>query len=813
MWRTFHFRLTNMKPKVLALQIHLPNQKMVSFGDDKSMIDTVDRERDKRSMLTAFFETNKTEDDLYIVNRVLYITFRRAALERGLIESDSLAKQTLFEASQKEFPPGLQRLFATILIFYEPGDVRRLWDDHYDSLSEDFTCRYQNAHLVRNMVLKDINVYMQSMGKSVDDFDLPELNLDLSMQSGGFQEVKEEYFIIVEEEHLHARETLNTDQQAAYTEIIKHVDADSPGVFFIDGPGDGKMYLYKALLAEVRSCGLLVVTTASSGAVANNMPGGRTAHSRFKIPLNVHNNSVCNIKKQRGTAQLLCYATIIIWDEASMGKRYAVEAIDQTMQDITRVMAESLVLLLLVDFSLGHFLFTIAIEICQRRFLRYFHLGVLFVVHQLRVHEEDIPKTSFRTRYGHFGFMIMPFRLTNAPYKEEHEVHLKLLLEVLKKVKLFAKFSKCEFWLQDVHFLKRVVNNNHTHEDSSKIEVMKNWKEEALQTMKDNLCNALILSLTDGIEDFVVYYDASNQGLGYVLMQRGKKELNMRQRRWIELFNDYEYEIRNLLGKTNIVADALNRKERVKPRRVRAMAMTIQSKVKRMILETQSEAFKEENTPAKRLHGGVRTIIMEEAHKTRYSVHPRADMMYHDLRDICCWPGMKRDIATYVSKFLTCLKVQETTNMVVLIKEKLIVAMDRQKSYADNRRKSLEFEVGDRVLLKVSPWKGVILFGTKGKLAPSVHDTFHVSNLKKCLVDANLHVPLDEIKIDKTLCFAEEPVEIIDRQVMSLKRSKISLVKVRWNSKHGPEFTWEREDHIKSKYPQLFVDCAVEPAS
>ncbi|GJR62518.1 putative reverse transcriptase domain-containing protein [Tanacetum coccineum] len=402
-----------------------------------------------------------------------------------------------------------------------------------------------------------------------------------------------------------------------------------------------------------------------------------------------------------------------------------------------------------------------------------------------------------------------------------------------------------------------------------------------------------------------------------------------------------------------------------------------------MILASQSEASKEENMPAERLHGldqqmerkedeslyfidriwvslvgGVRTIIMDEAHKIRYFVHPGADKMYHDLRDMYWWPGMKKDIATYVSKCLTCLKVkaehqrpsgllqqpeilewkwdniamdfitmlpstayhpqtdgqsertiqtledmlracvidfggswdvhlplaefsynnsyhssircapfealygrkcrspvlwaeiresrligpelvQETTDKVVLIKEKLKAARDRQKSYADNRRKPLEFEVGDQVLLKVSPWKGVIRFGKKGKLAPryvgpfeilervgpvayqlrlpeelsSVHDTFHVLNLKKCLADANLHVPLDEIKIDKTLRFVEEPVEIMDREVKSLKRSKIPIVKVRWNSKRGPEFTWEREDHMKAKYPRLFADCAVEPTS
>ncbi|GJR17520.1 putative reverse transcriptase domain-containing protein [Tanacetum coccineum] len=221
--------------------------------------------------------------------------------------------------------------------------------------------------------------------------------------------------------------------------------------------------------------------------------------------------------------------------------------------------------------------------------------------HQLRVHEDDIPKTAFRTRYRHFEFTVMPFGLTNAPTifmdlvnrvckpyldkfvivfiddiliysktKEDHEVHLGLVLELLRKEKLYAKFSKCEFWLQEVHFLGHVVNQNGIHVDPSKIEAVKNWKtpttpseirsflglagyyrrfianfskiakpltlltqknqkyvwsveqEEAFQTLKNNLCKASILMLPDGMEDFVVYCDASNQGLGYVLMQRGK---------------------------------------------------------------------------------------------------------------------------------------------------------------------------------------------------------------------------------------------------------------------------------------------------
>ncbi|GJY18933.1 putative reverse transcriptase domain-containing protein [Tanacetum coccineum] len=199
-----------------------------------------------------------------------------------------------------------------------------------------------------------------------------------------------------------------------------------------------------------------------------------------------------------------------------------------------------------------------------------------------------------------FVIMFVDDILIYSKSKEEHEVHLKLMLELLKKEKLFVKFSKCEYWLQEVHFLGHMGNSNGIHVDPSKIEAVKNWKvpktlknrkyewgreqEEAFYTLKDNLCNTPILSFPDGPEDFVVYCDASNQGLGCVLMQRGKEELNMRQRRWIELFSDYECKIRYHLGKANVVADALSRKERVKPRCVRAMAMTIQSRVKRMIL-------------------------------------------------------------------------------------------------------------------------------------------------------------------------------------------------------------------------------------
>ncbi|KAJ9535815.1 hypothetical protein OSB04_un001026 [Centaurea solstitialis] len=629
----------------------------------------------------------------------------------------------------------------------------------------------------------------------------------------------------------------------------------------------------------------------------------------------------------------------------------------------------------------------------------------------MRVREEDIAKTAFRTRYGRYEFLVMPFGLTNAPAvfmdlmnrvcrpyldkfvivflddiliysrsKEDHEHHLRLILELLKAGQLYARFSKCEFWIREVHFLGHVVNKGGIHVDPAKVEAVKKWEapktpaeirqflatdnfnakgqevrlgekqEEAFQTLKQKLCNAPILALPEGTDNFVVYCDASHQGLGCVLMQNKKviayasrqlkvheknytthdleigavvfalkiwrhylygtkctiftdhkslqhildqKMLNLRQRRWVELLSDYDCEIKYNPGKANVVADALSRKERVKPTRTRAMRMVVQTSLKRQIAEARKEALKADNLKKETLHelekefeeksDGVRyfkdriwvpkvdqlrALIMDEAHQSKYSIHPGSDKMYKGLKEHYWWPGMKRDIATYVSKCLTCAKVKaehqkpsgllqqpeipewkgeqvsmdfvtklpktkkghdtiwvivdrltksahflpiketysidklaqlyvseivmpafsvlhtrhyldarETTDKIKMVQEKLKVARDRQKSYADNRRKPLEFQVGDKVLLKVSPWKGLIRFGKKGKLSPrfvgpfkvverigpvayrldlpielsSIHDTFHVSNLKKCLSEETVVLPLDEIQINEQL--------------------------------------------------------------
>ncbi|GKA23050.1 putative reverse transcriptase domain-containing protein [Tanacetum coccineum] len=176
--------------------------------------------------------------------------------------------------------------------------------------------------------------------------------------------------------------------------------------------------------------------------------------------------------------------------------------------------------------------------------------------------------------------------------------------------------------------------------------------------------------------------------------------------------------------------------------------------------------------------------------------------------------------------------VHETTEKIIQIKHRVQASRDRQRSYTYKRRKPLEFQVGDKVMLKVSSWKGVIRFGKREKPNPRyigpfkilakvgtiayrlelpeklsrVQSTFHVSNLKKCLSDEPLAIPLDEIHVDDKLNFIEEPIEIIDLEVKHLRQSRIPIVKVHWNSRRGPEYTWERKDQMQKKYPHLFAN-------
>nr|GEZ99781.1 putative reverse transcriptase domain-containing protein [Tanacetum cinerariifolium] len=388
--------------------------------------------------------------------------------------------------------------------------------------------------------------------------------------------------------------------------------------------------------------------------------------------------------------------------------------------------------------------------------------------HQIRIREEDITITTFRTRYGYYEFQVMPFGLTNAPTvfmdlmnrvckpyldkfvivfiddiliysknKEEHGKHLKLL----KDEKLYAKFSKCDLWLNSVQFLGHVIDSSGIHVDPAKIEAIKSWaapttptevrqflglagyyrwfikefsliakpltkltqkgkpfiwgnnEEEAFQTLKRKLCSASILSLPEGSKDFVVYCDAKNEenytthelelgavvfalrlwrhylygtkcmvytdhkSLQYILDQ---KELNMRQRRWVELLSDYDCEIRYHPGKANVVADALIRKDK-EPIRVRSLVVT--------------------NTS---YHASIKAAPFEALYRRK-------------CRSPVCWSEVGDAQLTRPEL------IREMTEMIVQIKNRLLAAHSRQKSYADVWHKPLEFKVGDRVMLKVSP--------------------------------------------------------------------------------------------------------------
>nr|GEU54510.1 putative reverse transcriptase domain-containing protein [Tanacetum cinerariifolium] len=362
---------------------------------------------------------------------------------------------------------------------------------------------------------------------------------------------------------------------------------------------------------------------------------------------------------------------------------------------------------------------------------------------------QDIPKIACKTRYGHYEFQVMPFGLTNAPVvfmdlmnrvckpyldkfiivfiddiliysrnEEEHANHLRIILELLKKEKLYAKFSKCDFWIRIVQFLGHLIDSHGLHVDPTKIKAVKNWENPTTPIECDASLQGLGAVLMQK-EKFIAYasrqlkpneenYTTHDLKLGavvfalkiwrhylydtkctifinYKILQHilHQKELNMRQRRWLELLTYYDCEIRYHPGKANVVADALSRKNQIKPLRVRSLIMTIHPKLPSQILKAQNEALKEESVKAKNLQGmdksfeirsdgtrcvknqswlplfvNLRDLIMHESHKSKYFIHPVSNKMYQDLKKLYWWPNMKAIISEYVGKCLTCSRVK-----------------------------------------------------------------------------------------------------------------------------------------------------------
>ncbi|KAJ4717010.1 Retrotransposon protein, putative, Ty3-gypsy subclass [Melia azedarach] len=722
--------------------------------------------------------------------------------------------------------------------------------------------------------------------------------------------------------------------------------------------------------------------------------------------------------------------------------------------------------------------------------------------HQLKIKTEDIPKTAFRTRYGHYEFVVMPFGLTNAPAtfmdlmnrvfkdyldkfvivfiddilvysksKEEHEDHLRMVLQVLREKQLYAKFKKCEFWLHRIAFLGHVVSSEGISVDPSKIEAVVDWPrptnigevrsflglagyyrrfvegfsriatpltqltrknvkfqwsdecEKSFQELKHRLVTAQVLTIPTGSDGYVIYSDASLKGLGCVLMQNGKvvayasrqlknyeknypthdlelaavvfalkiwqhylygekceiytdhkslkyfftqKELNMRQRRWLELVKDYDCTINYHPGKANVVADALSRKSvgslatllttqkqilldfdkfgiEVVKGDIKAYVaqLSIQStlierikkaqqsdeflkKIMEEVLAGRSPGFVVSNDGVLRFEGrlcvpnnkDIKHEILTEAHNSLYTIHPGSTKMYQDLRVIYWWVNMKKEIAQFVEQCLTCQQikaehqrpsgllkpllvpewkwkriamdfvvglpktqkgynavwvivdswdkhlslvefaynnsyqstigmapyealygrkcrspvhwdevgerkvlgpeiVQKTCEVIEKIRERMKVAQSRQKSYADNRRKSLEFAVSDKVFLKVAPMKGVMRFGKKGKLSPrfigpfeilerigdvayqfalppslsGVHNVFHVSMLRKYIPSSEHVIRYELLHLREDLTYEETPIQILDRKEQVLRTRNIPFVKILWRNHSIEEAT------------------------
>ncbi|XP_071939243.1 uncharacterized protein [Coffea arabica] len=265
--------------------------------------------------------------------------FREAALNLGLLESDTYIEDTLEEAAVFQTPSSLRLLFATVLVHCSPTDPKLLWDKFEQRLCSDYQRSQELYHYscaeIRNKVLKDISRFLEQMGKNIDDY-----HLVLDTFRGAYheqltKEIDSERNIEVLPEDLLLPFKLNAQQRHAYDLILHAISSSVGQSFFIDGlGGTGKTFLYRSLLATLRSQGHVAIAVATSSVAASVLPGGRTAHSRFKIPLDLSTNKTCQLSKQDSVARLLCESKLILWDEASMAIRETIEAFDHLLRDI-----------------------------------------------------------------------------------------------------------------------------------------------------------------------------------------------------------------------------------------------------------------------------------------------------------------------------------------------------------------------------------------------------------------------------------------------------------------------------------------------
>ncbi|GJT72049.1 putative reverse transcriptase domain-containing protein [Tanacetum coccineum] len=398
----------------------------------------------------------------------------------------------------------------------------------------------------------------------------------------------------------------------------------------------------------------------------------------------------------------------------------------------------------------------------------YFKIDLRSGYHQLRVHEEYIPKTAFRTCYGHYEFQVMPFGLTNAP-----AVFMDLMNQVCNSY--LDRFVIV--YIDDILIYSKSIKEHEGHVidgegicvDPAKIESIRDWAspktptkiQAAFPWLKQKLCSAPILALPDGSKNFVLYCDASHKGLVAVLMQKEKVIAYISCQLKVQ---EKKYTTHNLeLGV--VIVDRLTKSAHFLP-------MREDDSLEKLMGHYLKEIVSRHRVPV--------LIIFD--HDRRFTSH--------------FWWSLHKALVT-----ISALRLHR-------LKRYMGASVDHQFAGLKlGTVSSLAQRSSTRQLRRLFKSRAVFELPVIVKRAmPTVHSTFHVSNLKKCLSDETLYIPLDEIQINDKLQFTEEHVEIMDREVKRLKQSRIPIVKVRWNSRRGPEFTWEREDQMQKKYPHLFAN-------
>ncbi|XP_068304298.1 uncharacterized protein [Pyrus communis] len=432
-------------------------------------------------------------------------------------------------------------------------------------------------------------------------------------------------------------------------------------------------------------------------------------------------------------------------------------------------------------------------------------------LNRLKISSEDVPKTAFRTCYGYYEFLVMPFGIINAPV------------------------------------------------DPRKVAAVENWEQpQTVTELKYYLTHAPVVALPDDNGNFEVYSDASLNGLGCVLMQHDRylftqRDLNLRQRRWIKLLSDYDCTIEYHPGRANVVADALSRKTPINDEETQEIIQARNRGKKKDFKIRESDGMLI-TTYHPQTDGQSERAIQTFEDMLRSSVlqfgdawHQRLDLMkfaynnnYHSSI------GMAPFEALYGKSYRTPLCwseigervlvgpkiVEETTQNIQVIKSNLKATQDQQKSLTDRHATDKVYKVGDWVFLKLSPWRGVVRFGKKGKLSPryiglyritervgevayklllppelsKMHDVFHVSMLRHYVSDPSDVITPQPLEINLDLTYDEEPVTILDWKAKNLRNKTVRLVKILWRNHLVEEATWETNDQMRDLYPRLFYD-------